>query len=121
MTSKLEDSNTAPKTYWLKLNPFLSNKKIPAIPPLLVDGKFILDFCEKANLSNNFFGSICIAITNNSRLSPYVYKKTLEFIAFVLLNSSKAHGYDNTSVKMIKTCNESLTISLKIIFEEPLK
>ena len=39
----------------------------------------------------------------------------------MLLNSSKAHGYDNTSNKMIKTCNASLTIPLKIIFEESLK
>ena len=45
MTSKLEDSNTAQKKCWSKLNRFLYNKKIPAIPPLLVDGKFISDFC----------------------------------------------------------------------------
>ena len=44
MTSKLEDSNAAPKTYWSILNPFLYNKKIPAIPPLLVNGNFISDF-----------------------------------------------------------------------------
>ena len=50
MTSKCEDSNTAPKTYWFILNCFLYNKKIPAIPPLLLDGNFISDFCEKANL-----------------------------------------------------------------------
>ena len=66
MTSKLEDSNTAPKTYWSILNRFLYNKKIPAIPPLLVDGTFILDFCEKANL----------------RL---LIKQTLELIVFMLL------------------------------------
>ena len=41
MTSKLEDSNTTPKTYWSMLNRFLYNKKIPAILPLLVDGNFI--------------------------------------------------------------------------------
>ena len=62
MTSKLEDSNTAPKTFWSILNRFLYNKKIPAIPPLLVDGTFIPDFCEKANLFNNFFASICTPI-----------------------------------------------------------
>ena len=36
MTSKLADSHTAPKTYWTLLNRLLYNKKIPAIPPLLV-------------------------------------------------------------------------------------
>ena len=34
MTTKLEDSNAAPKTYWAILNCFLYNKKILAIPPL---------------------------------------------------------------------------------------
>ena len=48
MTSKVEDSNTASKTYWSILNSFLYNKKIPAIPALLVDGSFISDFCGKS-------------------------------------------------------------------------
>ena len=55
MASKLEDSNTASKTYWFILNRSLYNKKIPAVPPLLANGNFISDFCEKANLLNNFF------------------------------------------------------------------
>ena len=48
MTSKLAYSHTAPKTYWTLLNRLLYNKKIPAIPPLLVDGKFVCDFYEKS-------------------------------------------------------------------------
>ena len=47
MTSKLEDSNTVSKKYWSILNPFLYNKKILVIPPLLVYGNFISDLCEK--------------------------------------------------------------------------
>ena len=54
MASKLEDSNAALKTYWSILNHFLYNKKIPAIPHLLVDDNFISDFCEKANFSITF-------------------------------------------------------------------
>ena len=37
------------------------------------------------------------------------------------LHSSKAHGYDNLSIKMIKLCEKSITIPLKLIFEESLK
>ena len=55
MTSKLADSHTVPKTYWALLKRLLYTKKIPAIPPLLVDGKFVSNFCEKANIFNNFF------------------------------------------------------------------
>ena len=84
MTSKLEDSNTAPKTYWSILNRFLYNKKTPAISPLLVDGTFISDFCEKANLFNNFFASICTPIKSNSTLPPFTYKTNTR-IVFMLL------------------------------------
>ena len=77
----LIDSNAASKTYWSILNRFLYNKKIPAIPPLLVDGNFISDFCEKANLFNNFFASICTPIKNNSRLiiifPPYINQDSI--------------------------------------------
>ena len=132
MNSKLEDSNTASKTYWPILNCFLYNKKIHAIPPLLVDGNFISGFCEKASLFNSFFATICTPIKNNSRLSPFIYKTSTRIHCFCVtnkdilsiinsLNSSKAQGYDNISVEIIKIYNESVTIYLKIIFEEFLK
>ena len=38
MITKLEDSNTAPKTYWAILNRLVFSKKIFAIPSLPVDG-----------------------------------------------------------------------------------
>ena len=60
MTSKLEDSNIASKSYWSILNRLFYNKKIAAIPPLLVDGNFYSDFCDKANHFYNSFASICM-------------------------------------------------------------
>ena len=54
MTTKLEGSNTASKTYLTILNRILYNQKIPAIPPLLVDGSFVSDYCKKANLLITF-------------------------------------------------------------------
>ena len=55
MTSKPNDPKAAPKTYSSILNRFLYNKKIPSIPPLLVDNKFLFsDFHVKANLLNDF-------------------------------------------------------------------
>ena len=47
------------------------NKKIPAIPPLYVNGNFISDFCEKANIFNNYFASICTPIKNASVPPPF--------------------------------------------------
>ena len=44
---KLNDPITAPKTYWKIINRFLNNKKIPAIPPLLINGEIIQNFLKK--------------------------------------------------------------------------
>ena len=112
-TSKLEDPNTDSKLYWSILNRFLYNKKTPAIAPLFVYRNFISDFCEKENLFNNFFASICIPIKTDSRLTPFIYKTNIRNHCFCVtnsdilsiinsLNSSKAHGYDNISIKMKK-------------------
>ena len=78
MTTKLEDSNTAPKTYWAILNSLLYNKKIPAIPPLLVDGSFISDYREKANVFNDFFATICTPIKTPVYYLPFYTRPTPE-------------------------------------------
>ena len=70
MTSKLADSHTAPKSYWTLLNNLLCNVKIPAIPPLLVDEKFVSDFYEEPDIFNNFFASICTPIKMQTPCHP---------------------------------------------------
>ena len=62
MANKLENHNTAPKTYSTILNRLLYYKNIPVIPPLSTDDKFASDFYEKANLFNIFFESVCSPI-----------------------------------------------------------
>ena len=57
------------------LNRLLYNKKLPPIPPLLVYGKLVSDFCKKANIFNNFFASIYRPIYNTSCLPSFSYRK----------------------------------------------
>ena len=51
MTNKLNDPKATSETYWSTLNRLLYSKKIPAISPLLVNGKlelnliFLMIFC----------------------------------------------------------------------------
>ena len=89
MTNKLEHSNAASKTYWAILNRLLYNKKIPAIPPLFVDGSFISDYCKKANLFNNFFVSIWTLIKNNSVLPPLLYRIKTRINYFCIITRFK--------------------------------
>ena len=107
MTKKLADSNTSPKTNWSILNCLLYNKKLTAIPPLLVDGKLVSDFCEKANIFNNFSASICIPLDNASCLLSFSYRtgsriKSFhvtenDILAIIKTDPNKAHGCNNIS------------------------
>ena len=75
LSKKLSDPTTSPKSYWSILKTFLNNKKIPCIPPLLHDDKFITNFKEKAEIFNNCFVKQCSLINTNSDL-PSVLSKT---------------------------------------------
>ena len=46
---------TSSNTYWSILKTFLNDKKIPCIPSVFHDNKFVIDFREKAELLNTFF------------------------------------------------------------------
>ena len=72
------------KVYWSLLKIFL-NKKIPIIPPLLYENRFIADFKEKAQLFNIFFSKQCSLIPNNSSLPAdvnYITDKRLSTVTF---------------------------------------
>ena len=129
MSKKLEDPKCAPKTYWTILNRLICNKKVPTIPPLFVNGNYVSDFSVKANLFNEFYASICTPIKNSSVLPPLRYRTNKKLSYFSVsekdilliikaLDSRKAHEYDNLSIKMIELCEKSITIPLKLIFEE---
>ena len=103
MSAKFEHPSTAPKTYWSILNSFLSNKKIPIIPPILVNDKAVSNFAEMAELFNSYFASQCTPVTNKSRLPSLEFKtgKRMEKITFTdgdtnlvikNLNVDKAYG-----------------------------
>ena len=51
LSSRLANPLTSPKTYWSILKTYLNNKKIPCIPPLFHENKFITDFKGKAELT----------------------------------------------------------------------
>ena len=64
----LNDSSTSAKSYWTILKTFYNKRKIPLIPPLLVNNSFVTDFKEKANLFNEFFCKQCLPVANDCAL-----------------------------------------------------
>ena len=62
LSQKLTTIQKTTKAYWTLLEIFLNNRKIPVIPTLFLNNKFITDFKEKAELFNFFL------IKNESKL-----------------------------------------------------
>ena len=133
LSHKLLDPKTSQKSYWSILKTFLNNKKIPCIPPLLHQDKFVTDFKEKANIFNNFFANQCSIVSNNSELPVTLTRKTHESLSTIdfstddilkiirNLDPNKAHGHDMISIRMIKICDTSICRPLKLIFQACLE
>ena len=55
ISKKLMDPATSAQKYWSILKTLSNNKKIPCIPPIFYQGKYVADFKKKAELFNSFF------------------------------------------------------------------
>ena len=133
------------------INRFLNNKRIPAIPPLLVNGEIISNFSQKASVFNKFFMFQCSSLQNSSGL-PTFYLRTDETLSstfylrtdetlsslninddeiFAIINNINPnksygfhiHGYpmDNISIRMIKFCGKPIAHPLILILEASLQ
>ena len=112
---------------------FCQCKKVPIIPSILVNDKFVTNFLEKANLFNEFFSKQCQPLQNNSTLPKsnsyhtenrptditFGNEKLLKIIQS--LDASKAHGYDGISIRKLKLSIPSIIKPLSIIFQNCLK
>ena len=130
---KLNNPLVQAKTYWSILKTFYNGKKIPLIPPLLVNDKFVTDMKTKADIFNKFFAEQCTPLKNDSkipinqifltqsRLSSLDFNED-EIIKIIrALNIHKAHGHDDISIRMIKICDKSLLKPLTILFQNSTK
>ena len=97
ISMKLMDPTTSVKTYWSILKRCLNDKKIPCIPPLFHDNKFITDFKEIAGKLPSY-----LVYHTNGKLSDIVFNS--DDIGKIIsgLDPKKAHGHDMISIRMLK-------------------
>ena len=98
---------------------FFKQQKIPLIPPLFHENKFVTNFLEKAEHFNSVFSKQCSLINNGSTLPTHMQYLTnnrlssmtfpSDDIAKIIQNgdSGKAHGHDNISIRMLKICGSA--------------
>ena len=119
LSRKFTCSEINPKCYWLVLNNFLNNKKIPCIHPVINKIKIATDFKEKSEFSS-FLAKQCVLIENASTLRTDLLRKidkSLNNIFFSeedylttirRLDPSKARGHDQINIRMIELCDKAL-------------
>ena len=111
---KLNNPLFQAKTHWSILKTFYNDKKIPLIPPLLVDDKHVTNIKTKANIFNEYCAEQCTLLKNSSVLPinqtfltqsrftslDFNEEKILKIIR--AFNIHKAHGHDDISIRMIE-------------------
>ena len=123
LAAKLVNPSTSAKTYWSILKTFANGRKVPLIPPLLLNNEFISNFKTKANYFNRFFNQQCTAISTDISIPSSVNLATNEAVTtvnfdeqlisklIVALSPNKAHGHDGLSIRMLQMGSESLNRS----------
>ena len=118
--------------YWGLLKIFLNNHKIPVIPPLFHNNKFVTDFKEKSELFNSFFAKQCFVIKIDIELPPrlhFLTGKRLSTVKFVStdvlkiilnLNPNTPHGHDKITIRMLEIWGNPLCRPLEVIFNDCL-
>ena len=92
----------------------------------------ISDFKIKSEHFNSYFAAHCTPVKNSSTLPTLKYKTKSRLNSFNInkddisliiknLDSSKEHGWDNISIRMIKLCGKSIATPLKLIFKSMLE
>ena len=121
------------KTYWSILKSFYNYRKVPLIPPLLIDAKFVTDIETKINIFNKFFADQCQPLNNaidlptnqifltQSKLGSLDFNEGELLQIIRALNINKAHGHDDISIRMIKICDRSLLKPLILLFRNSIK
>ena len=119
LAAKLVNPCTSAKTYWSILKTFADGRKVPVIPPLLINNESISNFKTKANYFNRFFNQQCTAISTDSSIPSSVnfvtnetvttenFEKQLISKLLIALNPNKVHDYDGLSIRMLQFVNSS--------------
>ena len=125
------DPSAGTKSYRTTLKNILNKKKNSVIPPLLENGVFITNFQAKADIFNELFVEQCSIIPNNSVLPPLIFRTNNKLSNIAIdeteilklirkLNTNKAHGWDELSIKMIKLCDNTIVLPLRLVYEKCL-
>ena len=105
---------------------------MPAIPPILAEGKLVSDFKIKTELFNSHFAAQCTPVKNASALPKFKYRTDKRLNYFTInendifliiknLHADKAHRWDNISIRIIQLCGKEIILPLQLLFKSMLE
>ena len=65
----------------VSLKSFHNNKKIPCIPPIFHENRFVTNFKEKAELFNTVFAGQCLIVDNGREIPSFLHPNTDKFLS----------------------------------------
>ena len=111
---------------------FVNGKKIPCIPPILHEDKFVTDFQVKSEVFNSHFAKQCSLLKNESQSLPQLLPRGNTCLSTVTfsendilkviqkLDPNKAHSHDK-SIRMLKLSDKAICKPLHMIFTSCLE
>ena len=131
ISEKLNNPSTSTKCYWSVIKTLLNGKKVPCVPPIYDNNRYVTDFKEKCQLFNSYFSGQCTLLKNisalpntcskhNNILDTIIFSKEEIYKIIKNLDPNKAHDQDMISICMIKHCDISICKPLEIIFQNCL-
>ena len=108
------------------------NKKMPAMPLILADGKLISDFKIKSKLYNSLFATRCTPVKYVITLPKFKYRTDKHLNSFAVnendiflivknLNVEKAHVWNNISIRVIQLFGKKIVLALQLLFKSILE
>ena len=79
ISGKLNNPNTSIKCYWSLIKTLLNGKKVPCVPPIYDNNRYITDFKKKCQLFNSYFLKQCTLLKNISTLPNTRSKHLIKF------------------------------------------
>ena len=133
ISKKLNKPNTSTKCYWSLIKTLLNGKKVPCVPPIYDNNRYVTDVKEKCQLWFSYFSEQCTLLKyistlpntcskhTNNILSTIIFLKADIYKIVKILYTNKAHGHDMISIHMIKLFGISICKTLEIIFQNCLR
>ena len=115
------------------IKPLLNGNKVPCVPPIYDNNRYVTDFKEKCQLFNSYFSEQCTLLKNistlpntcsehaNNILDIIIFSKEDIYKIIKNLDPDKAHGHDMISIRITKLCSISICKPLEIIFQNFLR